>query len=118
MVWQTDTRTKPFIVKDIPTLTSYNQSSIIEGFEVFEQQARFVPAVNVVHASPEVKLYHLLGVVPEVGHRNLHGGIQGGHRDLLWIDAETSSHIYPANPIFSVSEWSNMNERNDVSLAS
>ena len=96
---------------DIPTLTGYDQSSIIDRFEVFEQHGGFVPAVDVVHACPEVQFHHLLGIVPEVGHRNLHGGVQGGHRDLFWINAETSSYVYPTYPILSVSEWSNMNEK-------
>ena len=100
------------LIFDIPTLTGYDQSSIIDRFEVFEQYGGFVPAVDVVHACPEVQLHHLFGMVPEVGHRNLHGGVQGGHRDLFRINAETSSNVYPTYPILSMSEWSNMNERN------
>ena len=105
-------------VWDIPTLTGDDQSSIIDGFEVFEQDGGFVPAVDVVEARPEVQLHHLLGLVPQVGHGNLQSSVQRRHRDLLWIDAKTSSDVYATYPILSVSEWSNMNERNVMSLAS
>ena len=85
-------------------MSRYYQSSVVDWFEMLDQKARLVPAVDVVPPGSEEDLDLLLGVEPDVGHRDFHSGVEGGHRDLLGVDTKTSPNIYPANPVLSVSE--------------